>query len=303
MTPLPPFAIERYFAEHEFATPHLLCSSDLENPDRAARAGGVTADEEMLVSAGTTFRLGYTETHGLPAAARPSSPTCTRPSTPTRSSPSRAPARRSPASSPALVRARRSRGRDLARLPVAVRRRPGRRPPTSTTVELRSDDGPAIDLGGIQAALRPETRLIVVNAPHNPTGHAAVARDVAPPWPRSSPAYVGELVCDEVYRAAGARPGLLRLEPRRRRPLGATMSSRSACCRRATASQACASAGWRRGAAPSRAAAVRGPGNDRSMCNAAPAEILGVMALRARPGDPSTATARSCWTTRRWSTT
>ena len=33
-----PFLLERYFAEHEFATPHLLCSSDLESV-RDARAG------------------------------------------------------------------------------------------------------------------------------------------------------------------------------------------------------------------------------------------------------------------------
>jgi hypothetical protein len=30
VTPLPPFAIERYFAVHEFAVPYLLCASDVE---------------------------------------------------------------------------------------------------------------------------------------------------------------------------------------------------------------------------------------------------------------------------------
>src|SRR5256885_1823315 len=36
--------------------------------------------------------------------------------------------------------------------------------------ELREADGWALDVDRLIAALRPETRLVVVNAPHNPTG-------------------------------------------------------------------------------------------------------------------------------------
>src|SRR3954470_2415198 len=39
-----------------------------------------------------------------------------------------------------------------------------------TTLELHEADGWAIDLERVRAALRPSTRLVVVNAPHNPTG-------------------------------------------------------------------------------------------------------------------------------------
>ena len=39
-----------------------------------------------------------------------------------------------------------------------------------TTVELEHDGGWALDLDAVRRALRPETRAIVVNFPHNPTG-------------------------------------------------------------------------------------------------------------------------------------
>ena len=52
-----PFLLERYFAEHEFATPYLLCSSDLETVamrDLVATADAGSAalwDDLRLISA------------------------------------------------------------------------------------------------------------------------------------------------------------------------------------------------------------------------------------------------------------
>jgi len=60
---LDPFRLERYFAQHEFATPYLLCSSDCESmvvSDLLAFEPG--ADERL-----SALWLGYTESIGNPA--------------------------------------------------------------------------------------------------------------------------------------------------------------------------------------------------------------------------------------------
>src|SRR5215218_1718245 len=64
---------------------------------------------------------------------------------------------------------------------------------------LRPEDGWALDLGALEALLRPETRLVAVNFPNNPTG--------AVPDPSSWAALVAlceereiRLFSDEVYR-------------------------------------------------------------------------------------------------------
>lgn len=59
---LPPFTIERYFAEHEFSTPHLLCASDLES----LSLGELCALEEGALDELGKLWLGYTEPQGDP---------------------------------------------------------------------------------------------------------------------------------------------------------------------------------------------------------------------------------------------
>ncbi len=57
-----PFALERFFAEHEFSAQYLLCSSDCESfPIRE-----LLAMEDNAVDRGLDLRLGYTETRGAP---------------------------------------------------------------------------------------------------------------------------------------------------------------------------------------------------------------------------------------------
>ena len=63
---LPPFRLERYFAQHEFYAPFLLCTSDCESmvlQDLLALSPG--AQERFL-----SLRLGYTESSGDPALRR-----------------------------------------------------------------------------------------------------------------------------------------------------------------------------------------------------------------------------------------
>ena len=63
MDTIEPFKLERYFAKHEFSARRLLCSSDCETRS----LGGILALEPGSEKAFFDFRLGYTETRGAPA--------------------------------------------------------------------------------------------------------------------------------------------------------------------------------------------------------------------------------------------
>jgi len=111
---LPPFALERFFAKHEFTARHLLCCSDCEPwtvRDLLTAAGKGNEAESALLD----LRPGYTETRGLPALRAaiaglyppPSPATCRR-------------------STPPRARARRPSGPDAPRRAFFWRRRPWR---------------------------------------------------------------------------------------------------------------------------------------------------------------------------------
>ena len=58
-----PFALERYFALHEFSARYLLCASDCQGPAMAELVAGA---DEALHARWEDLRLGYTESQGLP---------------------------------------------------------------------------------------------------------------------------------------------------------------------------------------------------------------------------------------------
>jgi hypothetical protein len=60
---LVPFALERYFAEYEFAAPYLLCASDCESMSISELLAHEPDAEKQL----STLWLGYTESLGHPA--------------------------------------------------------------------------------------------------------------------------------------------------------------------------------------------------------------------------------------------
>ncbi len=60
---LPPFALERFFARHEFAARHLLCASDCESMTVAELLALEPGASERLAG----LRLGYTESPGSPS--------------------------------------------------------------------------------------------------------------------------------------------------------------------------------------------------------------------------------------------
>jgi aspartate/methionine/tyrosine aminotransferase len=272
VTTLPPFAIERYFAVHEFAVPYLLCASDVEP----------LAMSELLALADDELReqwdglvLGYTETLGAPALRHEI-----------------AGLYRTLAADDvigvvgasealfilfsALIRP----GDHVVALWPAYQslydlaRAQGAE---VDLVELRPEDGWRLDLDRIAAALRPSTRAIVVNLPHNPTGMLPSAGELSE-LVELAESHGATLVCDEVYRG-------LEQDTADRLPAAADLSPSAVSV--GVLSKTYALAGLRVGWLATRdrelLAAVAEVRDYTSLCSPAPSELLGTIALRAAP--------------------
>jgi aspartate/methionine/tyrosine aminotransferase len=145
-----------------------------------------------------------------------------------------------------------------------------------TGVALRPEDGWALDLAAVAAALRPNTRVVSVNFPNNPTG--AVPDEGT--W-RALAALCEErgiwLFSDEVYRG-------LELAPRTPLPQAADLSASALSLN--VMSKAYGLPGLRIGWIACRDRGVLGrlerAKHYTSICNSAPSEILALIALRAR---------------------
>lgn len=143
-------------------------------------------------------------------------------------------------------------------------------------VELRHSKRWQLDLAEIQAALRPETRVVAVNFPHNPTG-AHVSRADLAALVAICEARGITLLSDEVYR-------FLEYDAGDRLPAAAALGEQAVSI--GVMSKSFALAGLRIGwmatrdrALLARAAALK---DYTTICNAAPSEILALIALRAR---------------------
>ena len=265
------FALERFFARWEFAVRHLLCASDVEGW-RMADLLELADDETGALWA--DLRLGYTEAPGHP-----------------------------------LLRAEIARLYDtldaddvlvfagaeeaifclsnvlLGRGDHAVVTWPGYQSlyevgrATGADVdlhELREADGWALDPERLIATLRPATRLVVVNAPHNPTGMLPSAAQ----WRRLTEELAARrihLLADEVYR-------FLELDPADRLTAGADAFERGISL--GVMSKSFALAGLRIGWLATRdrdLLARRAAFKDyTTICSSAPSEILALIGLRAR---------------------
>ena len=163
---IPDFQLERFFADHEFTVPYLLCASDVEGWPMAEVLA--LADDEVR-GLWDGLRLGYTESMGHPllraAIARAGFERLTGDDVLVFSGASEGifalvnvvlgPGDHAVVVWPAyqsLHQVARSLGADV------------------TLVELRESEGWELDPARVRAAITPRTRLIVVNTPHNPTG-------------------------------------------------------------------------------------------------------------------------------------
>ncbi len=265
------FALERYFARWEFAVRHLLCASDVEGMAMAELLE--LADEETR-ALWDGLRLGYTESTGHP-----------------------------------LLRA------EIARLydslgpddvlvfsgaeeaifcALNVLLGPGDHaivtwPGYQSLYEvaraagarvalhaLREEDGWALDVARLRRAIRPETRLVVVNAPHNPTGMLPGHAEWAELTALCAEAGV-HLLADEVYR-------FLEFDEADRLPSGADSLEHGLSI--GVMSKSFAMAGLRIGwlatrdrALLERIAAFK---DYTTICASAPSELLALAGLRAR---------------------
>ena len=265
------FALERFFARWEFAVEHLLCASDLEGyPMRELLD---LADDEAR-GLWDRLTLGYTESTGHPLLKREIASLydglvpedvlvfagaedgifCLMNVT-------LGPGDHAVVTWPgyqSLYEIGRATGDDI------------------TLHELHEDTGWALDLDLLRRQLRPTTRLIVVNAPHNPTGMlpdratfeglVALAEEAG-----------AHLLMDEVYR-------YLEFDEADRLPPGAEATARGVSL--GVMSKSFAMAGVRIGWLATRdrdllarCAAFK---DYTTICSAAPSEILALIGLRAR---------------------
>jgi len=265
------FALERFFARWEFAVRHLLCASDVEGYPMADLLALADTESRDLWD---NLRLGYTESTGHPLlraeiaslydgiaaddvlvfAGAEEAIFCL-------SNVLLGPGDHAIVTWPgyqSLYEVGRAAGADV------------------TLHELREEDAWDLDPERLIAALRPATRLVVVNAPHNPTGMLPTQAQ----WSRLT----GELarrgihlLADEVYR-------YLEFDEADRLTAGADTSERGISL--GVMSKSFAMAGLRVGWLATRdrdllarCAAFK---DYTTICSSAPSEILALIGLRAR---------------------
>jgi aspartate/methionine/tyrosine aminotransferase len=265
------FELERFFARYEFSVRHLLCASDVE--------GWPMADLLALADAETAelwrdLRLGYTESLGHPLLRREIASLYE----------SIAPDEVlvfSGAEEAIFVAANVLLGpgdHAIVAWPSyqslhAVARSTGAE---VTLHELRAEEGWAVDLDRLRAQLTPATKLIVINVPHNPTGavpDAATFRAIV-----DLAADAGAtLLVDEVYR-------FLERDLAGRLPAGADAGPHGVSL--GVMSKSFALAGLRIGWLATHDARLLDAAarfkDYTTICASAPAEVLSLIALRAR---------------------
>ena len=265
------FALERYFARWEFAVDHLLCASDVQGYPMAELLA-LADDDTRRMWDGLT--LGYTESTGHPLlraeiaslyedlepddvlvfAGAEEAIFCL-------ANVLLSPGDHAVVTWPgyqSLYEVARATGADV------------------TFHELREEHGWAIDIDLLRSQVTPSTRLVVVNAPHNPTGMqpdratfdalVALAEEVG-----------AHLLVDEVYR-------FLEFDGVERLPAGADASPRGISL--GVMSKSFAMAGLRIGWLATRDRDVLERcarfKDYTTICSSAPSEVLALIGLRAR---------------------
>jgi aspartate/methionine/tyrosine aminotransferase len=265
------FALERWFARWEFAVDHLLCASDVEG---WAMADLLELADDETAAMWRELRLGYTESTGHPLlraeiaelyeeagpddvlvfAGAEEAIFCL-------VNVILGPGDHAVVTWPgyqSLYEVARAAGADVA------------------LHELREEQRWTLDVERLVDALRPETRLVVVNAPHNPTGMLPTHAE----WARLTDALADRnvhLLADEVYR-------FLELAESDRLLPGADAFPRGISL--GVMSKSFAMAGLRIGWLATRDRELL----DRcarfkdytTICSAAPSEVLALIGLRAR---------------------
>jgi aspartate/methionine/tyrosine aminotransferase len=268
--PLREFALERFFAKHEFSSKHILGASDVEGMSMSEVLA--LADPETR-SLWDNLRLGYTESQGLPALRHEI-----------------ASLYRGLTSDDVLTFA----GAEEAIFLLAhARLSPGDHasvvwPAYQSLHEVARSIG--VDVSNVSldprtwkfdaekfiASFTPKTRLAIINFPHNPTG-AHISRAELDEVVAACDAKGITLFSDEVYR-------FLEIDPRETLPPAASLSANAVSL--GVMSKSFALAGLRIGWIVTRDSALRERivrlKDYTTICSSAPSEILALMALRSR---------------------
>jgi aspartate/methionine/tyrosine aminotransferase len=264
------FALERYFARWEFHVKHVLCASDVEPMPLSELLA--TADEESR-DRWKTLRLGYTESQGNPVL---------------RAEIARLYELVAPEEIITFTGAEEGIFLAMHALLAAGDHAVVMWPAYQSLYEVARSVGASVTLVPLDprtwtvdpesliAAIRPNTRVVVINLPHSPTG--ALATREAVTYLTSETEKRGiTLFSDEVYR-------FLELDETGRLPTGVDLGRRTLSL--GVLSKAFALAGLRVGWIATHDASLR----DRmarwkdytTICGSAPSEVLAIMALRAR---------------------
>jgi aspartate/methionine/tyrosine aminotransferase len=269
MLPMP-FKLERYFAKYEFSVRYLLCASDCES---------LTVNELLALEPGAAERfgqlwLGYTETQGGPALRAEIAKLYT-----------------TIAPQEVLVHPG---AEEAIFLFMQAVLEPGdhivvhwpcyqshfeiarSRGCSFTAWSGREEDGWALDPDELRRLLRPNTRAIVINTPHNPTGYL-MAPDVLREVVRIAEERGIWLFSDEVYREC-------EYDPRQRLPSAADLGQR--CITLGTVSKTYGlpglRIGWLAGHDSALLSKISGLKDYTTICASAPSEFLTEVALRQR---------------------
>lgn len=194
-----PFAIEQFFAAYEFTTPYILCASDCESVSVAAL---LTLADRSLADLGE-LRLGYTESQGNPVLRQMiAHSTAVNPATPV--SPDDVVVLAAPEEGIyLLMRTLLNPGDHVVVLTPAY----------NSLLQVAehicghvsqweiqaTDTGWRLDLEALDRLLTPQTRLLIVNFPHNPTGLLPTPAEFAAIITLARQRGVW-LFCDEMYR-------------------------------------------------------------------------------------------------------
>ncbi len=268
---LPLFKLEEYLTQWEFKAPYLLCCSDAESISMSDLVAMADAESKKLWE---TLHLGYTEVPGLPVlretitsqyssisaedvltfAGAEDGIFCTMHGllSPKDHVIAIVPAYQS------LVDLPKSMGAD------------------TTAIALKPELQWKLDLDEVAKAFRPNTKLLVINFPHNPTGANldAASLDKLIELCRKAGAY---LFSDEVYR-------FMEIDENDRLPSVADIYERGISL--SVMSKAYGLAGLRLGWICTKDQVllkkIQRVKHYTSICNSAPSEILSLMALRAK---------------------
>ena len=201
MTMLPDFKLETYLSKWEFSARYHMTASDMESMTIAELLGMATPEDRAAFD---EMRLGYIETYGTP---------------PLRAAIAGTYAGLAPEDVLAFAGAEEGifcamhamLDKDSHAVVVTPNYQSSETLPMSicatTGVALRERENWALDIDELHVALRPYTKLILINFPHNPTGLVIVRTSI------DSVVYLCRergiyLFSDEVYRGLERRPEL-----------------------------------------------------------------------------------------------